>query len=93
MRELRVHLSKLKDILGQAIMRLSRAGWPLYSPKITVNQAVAFLGLVLSASVFLLAVRYGVPERIAFGSAILCVLVVSIFWTAVNLGDDDEDDH
>ena len=65
----------------------------MYCPKITLNQAVAFLGLVLSASVFLLMTRYGVPERIAFGSAILSVLVVSIFWTAVNLGDDDEDDQ
>ncbi len=65
----------------------------MYAPKITLNQAVAFLGLVLSLSVFLLMTRYGVPEKIAFGSAILSILVVSIFWTAVNLADpDDEED-
>ena len=50
------------------------------------------MGVVLAASVFLLMTRYGIPERIAFGSAILSILVVSIFWTAVNLGDEDEDE-
>lgn len=64
----------------------------MYAPKISLNQAVAFLGLVLSASVFVLMTRYGIPEKIAFGSAILSILVVAIFWTAVNLGDEDEDD-
>jgi hypothetical protein len=66
--------------------------WTMFAPKITLNQCVAFLGLVLSLSVFLLMTRYGVPERIAFGSAILSILVVAIFWTAVNLGDDDEEE-
>jgi hypothetical protein len=37
--------------------------------------------------------KYGIPSKIAWGSAILCILTVSIFWTAVtiNLDDDDED--
>ena len=64
----------------------------MFAPKINLNQCVAILGLVLSLSVFLLMTRYGIPERIAFGSAILSILVVAIFWTAVNLGDDDEEE-
>lgn len=67
-------------------------GIQVFAPRITLNHAVAFLGVVLASSVFLLMTRYGVPEKIAFGSAILSVLVVSIFWTAVNLGDEDEDE-
>ncbi|MBX9687202.1 MAG: hypothetical protein K2X27_10905 [Candidatus Obscuribacterales bacterium] len=65
----------------------------MFAPKITLNHCVAFLGLVLSLSVFLLMTRYGVPERIAFGSAILSILVVAIFWTAINLTDEDEDEY
>lgn len=64
----------------------------VFAPRISLNHAVAFMGLVLSLSVFVLMTRYGIPERIAFGSAILSILVVAIFWTAVNLGDDDEED-
>ncbi len=63
----------------------------MYAPKITLNQVVAFMGLVLSLSLFTLMTKYGVPEKIAFGSAILCIIVVAIFWTCINLGDDDED--
>lgn len=62
------------------------------SPRFTLNHAVAFLGIILSACVYLLMNRYGVPQRIAMGSAILSILVVSIFWTAINLTDEDEDD-
>ena len=62
-------------------------------PQITLNHTVAVLALVLAASVFLLMCKYGIPQRIAFGSAILSVLVTAIFWTAVNLGDEDEDDE
>lgn len=61
-------------------------------PKISLNHIVAFLGLVLASSVFVLMTKYGIPQKIAFGAAILSVLVVSIFWTSVNLTDDDEDD-
>lgn len=64
----------------------------MFAPRISLNQAVAFMALVLSLSVFVLMTRYGIPERIAFGSAILSILVVAIFWTAVNLGDDDEEE-
>lgn len=62
-------------------------------PKITLNHAVAFLGLVLALSVFVLMTKYGMPQKIAFGAAILSVLVVSIFWTSVNLADEDESDY
>jgi hypothetical protein len=37
--------------------------------------------------------KYGIPQKIAFGAAILSVLVVSIFWTSVNLADEDESDY
>jgi len=74
-----------------SILRAERADLNVIHPKITLNQTVAFLGLVLSLSLFMLMTRYGVPEKIAFGAAILSILVVAIFWTAINLGDDDED--
>lgn len=64
----------------------------MFSPKISLNHAVAFLGVVLGLSVYTLMVRYHVSERIAWGSAILSILVVAIFWTAVNLSDDDEEE-
>lgn len=54
---------------------------------------VALLGLVLSLSSYLMLHRYGVPEKICVGGGILALLVVSIFWSSVLLGtDDDEDD-
>ena len=63
----------------------------MFAPKLTLNHAVAFLGLVLSLSVFCLMTRYGVPEKIAFGASILSILTVSIFWTAIKLTDDDDE--
>jgi hypothetical protein len=63
------------------------------SPRFTVNHAVAVLALILAVAVFAMMVRFGVPSKIAWGSAILSILVVSIFWTAVNLGTNDEDDE
>lgn len=63
------------------------------SPRLSVNHAVAVLALVLAIAVFSLFTRMGVPSKMAWGSAILSILVVSIFWTAVNLGTDDEDDE
>ena len=64
----------------------------MYAPKITLNQAVAIMGLILSLSVFLMMTRFGIPEKIAFGAAVLSVIVVSIFWTAVNLSEEDDDE-
>ncbi len=60
---------------------------------VTINQLVAFLGLMLATVVFALLNKYGAPIRICWGAAILCILVVSVFWSAVNLAveDDDED--
>lgn len=58
----------------------------------TLNHVVALLALVLSLSSFLLMRRYGMPEKICVGAAILAVLVVSIFWSCVLLGADDEED-
>lgn len=61
-------------------------------PRLTLNHAVAVLGLLLGLSMYVLMTRFHIPERIAWGSAILSILVVSIFWTSINLADEDEDD-
>lgn len=61
--------------------------------QINTNHVVFVLAILLALSVYVLMTKYGIPSKIAWGSAILCILVVSIFWTAVtlNLDDDDED--
>ncbi|MBC7999157.1 MAG: hypothetical protein IAF58_14505 [Leptolyngbya sp.] len=61
-------------------------------PTLTINHMVALLALVLSAAVYLMMRRYGLPDKICWGAAILCILVVSIFWTCVLLGADDDED-
>lgn len=60
---------------------------------ITIHQIVALLGLVLAISVYAVLNRFGIPNRICMGAAILSVLVVGIFWSAVQLGADDEDEE
>lgn len=65
----------------------------MISPRINVNHIVSFLALVLAAAVFSLFTRLGVPSKIAWGSAILSILVVAIFWSSINLGSDDEEDE
>ena len=59
---------------------------------VTIHQIVAVLGLALALAVYSILTRWGVPERIRVGAAILSVLVVAIFWSAVQLGADDDDD-
>jgi hypothetical protein len=61
-------------------------------PRFSVNHAVALLAVVLALAVFQVMNRFGAPSKIAWGSAILSILCVSIFWSAINLGPDDEDD-
>jgi hypothetical protein len=63
-------------------------------PRLTVHHAVAFLGLILAWAVYSMMNRYlHVPSKIAWGSAILSILVVAIFWSAINLTtEEDEDD-
>ena len=63
------------------------------APRFSANYAVAFLGFLLAVAVYSVMCKIGAPSKIAWGSAILSILVVSIFWTAVNLGQDDEDDE
>lgn len=58
----------------------------------TVHQMVALLALILAISVYALSRRFGLPDKFCLGAAILSVLVVGIFWSAVQLGADDEDD-
>jgi len=53
---------------------------------------VAVLAVILSAATYLMMKRYGLPDKVCVGSAILSILVVSIFWTSVLLGADDDDD-
>lgn len=62
-------------------------------PTFTVHQLVALLALALAVSVFAVLNRFGVPFRMCMGAAILAVLVVGTFWSAVQLGTDDEDDQ
>lgn len=61
--------------------------------KITIHQIVALLGIALAISVYSLLSKFGVPYKISLGAAILSVLVVGIFWSAVQLGADDEDEE
>ncbi len=63
------------------------------APRFTVNHAVAVLGCLLAIAVYMLMNKFGVPSRIAWGSAILSILVVAIFWSSINLGPSDEDDE
>ena len=63
------------------------------APKLNIHHAVAFLAFVLAIAVFSLMHRWAVPSKIAWGSAILSILVVGIFWSAVNIGSDDEEDE
>ncbi|CAN5501280.1 hypothetical protein BH11CYA1_BH11CYA1_33410 [soil metagenome] len=59
----------------------------------SLNHVVALLAFVLSVASYLMLRRYGAPDKVCVGAAILSLLVVSIFWSSVLLGtDDDEDD-
>jgi hypothetical protein len=62
-------------------------------PRFTLHHGVAFLALILSVAVYSLMVKLGMPSKICWGSAILSILVVAIFWSAINLGADDEEDE
>lgn len=59
---------------------------------LSLNHVVAFLGLILALSSYLLMKRLGLPDKLAFGCGILAALVVSIFWTSVMLGTEEDDD-
>jgi hypothetical protein len=61
-------------------------------PRLNSNHGVAFLGLILALSVYGFMSRAGVPSKICCGSAILSMLVVAMFWSAISLGADDEDE-
>lgn len=63
------------------------------APRLTIHHAVAVLAIVLALAVFEMMNLFGVPGKVAWGSAILSILVVAIFWSATNLGSDDEDDE
>jgi hypothetical protein len=62
-------------------------------PRLTVNHAVAVLAVVLALAVFQVMNRFHVPSKIAWGSAILSILCVAMFWSAINLGPEDEDEE
>lgn len=61
-------------------------------PLITLNHVVAMLGFILAASSYLLMRRYGFPERICVGTAILASLATAIFWTGTLIGTEDDDE-
>lgn len=59
-----------------------------------LNKMVAVLALCLAISSFLVLKRYHFPDKICIGGAILSVLVVAMFWSAVLLGTrEDESDQ
>jgi hypothetical protein len=60
--------------------------------RFSLNHVVALLALVLSIASYLMLHRYGAPEKVCVGAAILSLLVVSIFWSSVLLGTDDDED-
>ena len=60
---------------------------------LTVNHLVALLALVLSIASYLLLHRYHFPEKVCVGGAILSILVVSIFWSCVLLGTEEDDEE
>jgi hypothetical protein len=66
----------------------------IMAPRLNANHAVAFLGLILAICVFTFMARIHAPSKVCWGSAILSILVVAIFWSSVSLGaDDDEEDE
>jgi hypothetical protein len=60
--------------------------------KLSLNHIVAVLGILLALAVNLFLRRIGFPDKIAWGASILSLLVVSIYWSLVKLGADDEDE-
>lgn len=61
-------------------------------PRVSLNYLVAFLGLILSISSYVLFKKFGFPDKICWGGAILAIFVVTIFWSGVMLGADDDDE-
>jgi hypothetical protein len=61
-------------------------------PEFSINHLVAFLGLILAIAVNLLLRKFGYPEKICWGASIMSILVVSMFWSIVMLGADDDDE-
>jgi hypothetical protein len=57
-----------------------------------INHVVALLGLVLAVCSYMALHKYGTPEKVCVGAAILCILVVAIFWSCVLLGADDDEE-
>jgi len=60
---------------------------------ITLHQVVAVLCVVLALAVYTVPTKLGAPPRICWGASILSILVIAIFWSAINLGAEDEDDE
>lgn len=60
---------------------------------VTLNHLVSLLALVLSVASYLVMRRYHFPDKVCVGGAILCILVVGIFWSCVLLGTEDDDEE
>jgi hypothetical protein len=62
--------------------------------ELNLNHLVAFLALILAISVYLGLRKLQFPDKICLGAALLAILAVATFWTAVqiNLGNEDEED-
>ncbi len=60
---------------------------------LTINHLVALLALVLSIASYLMMRRFHFPDKVCVGGAILCILVVAIFWSCVLLGTEEDDEE
>jgi len=60
-----------------------------------LNYFVAILALVLACTVALMLYKFGFPDKIIIGAAVLSILFVSIIWSTacLILGAFDEDEE
>jgi uncharacterized membrane protein len=59
----------------------------------SMNRIVAIFGLILACCVFLVLHKFGFPDKIKYGAALLSILFVAIIWStaSLTLGGDDEE--
>jgi len=59
-----------------------------------LNHIAAIIGLLLACCVFFLMHKFGFPDKITYGAAILSILFVAVVWSTASLilggGDDEE---
>ena len=60
---------------------------------ISNNRLVAFMGLILGMTSYVALHSCHFPEKICVGSIFLSVLVVAVFWSAIMIGTEDDEDN